>query len=1276
MEERGRVKHVKSLNFFLVFEHAPVWLLALTRTFVNKIYMDSCKSFSELDSQLNENNIDKSLYHNVISCIGNRRFAFDPPPVDIITLISGSVAFLNEKYSIFGQRKAILITDNHTRYRRKLPQGPLQFSRLQHSMVGGATTYQCLYSYSLITASPKLSTLKRKLGDFIDYGVPPSTLLKPESFVDHTKLIPVQHLLELVQFPTHFSHNGLGYRKLLPKELARIFGFSTIEQPILYTSDMFPVVPIQLMDSLLNPYLTSVRHTSQPLESLNLPPIHNEVGYTFFPLLKQKLTHHWAHVSDPKAVVATNDMAEINQSIWDQRTTLLFPHIKPPILNVTRKLILTKHFRSIYLEFKTYLKEKFPSDYEDYSVDRTYRTKTYPCNVGRGEKKRKRNKIMDKKVNSKNNTQKENIRGPSDLFLQDLTAGLLVLSKYMGSSFMNWDGGSSLIFWRWPSTSQVIARDGIQPYILNPLPNNKDKTRPIKADNKMLVYEKLLVCLQKGYIQLTPERLVKNYIDYFEVKKGLTDIRVVFNGASCGLNTSLFASNFWLPTSKTLTRLLSFGYRSVDLDIGEMFPNFPLHISLQPYSGVDLSQFRTQLNDILPEALKSNKRLSGVWSRLWFGMKNSPEMACTFYYLAEEFIRGNHHETTNPLRWDEVILNLIGNKDYNPAFPNVYKWDKYVKRIAGELIAYIDDLRAIGFSLEHAWQIARRIGSYLQHLGIQDAARKRRLDEGPWAGGIYSTSNKEVTKTVTDEKWSKGKLLVQGLVEDLNQSPTRQLSYKRLERIRGFLCHLAMVYDPIFPYLKGFHLTLASHLPKRDQDGWKMSDLDWIGHIENKIERGEYTREQGDLMVGEGDADAPIMVTPVPRFYQCLEVLTTIFSNELPPIVQVRSTSCLIIIYGFLDASGSGFGSTLLVKGNIEYRIGTWSSSEDKNSSNWREFENLVCEVEQAAEKGWLDNNNIILATDNQVVEASLYKGNSTSIKLFGLVVRIKLVEMKYGVKIRVTHVSGTRMQAQGTDDVSRGSLKTGVAIGKEMIDYCPWGKSPMEVEPKLKPWIRTWAGKKVIFLSPKDWFLRGHDIDGGHYNSKRFWYPNIVAGTYVWAPPPAAADVCLEELRKARMKRKLSLHIVIIQRLMTPDWRKQLNKAADCIFTIPASHPFWPTHHFEPLVVAILFPYLNHRPFQLKSTPKMFEVGRRLSKMFHEDKVDGGNILFQLLLDIKKLSSMSQRMVWRMLYFGTSPPFSSWLPGEERDEEEYQKRSRKRPDTNFQQMERKRTKS
>ena len=43
-----------------------------------------------------------------------------------------------------------------------------------------------------------------------------------------------------------------------------------------------------------------------------------------------------------------------------------------------------------------------------------------------------------------------------------------------------------------------------------------------------------------------------------------------------------------------------------------------------------------------------------------------------------------------------------------------------------------------------------------------------------------------------------------------------------------------------------------------------------------------------------------------------------------------------------------------------------------------------------------------------------------------------------------------------------------------------------------------------------------------------------------------------LEEIRKARMKRKSSTHIVLIPRLMTPIWLKQCNKAADCIFHIP----------------------------------------------------------------------------------------------------------------------------
>ena len=67
-------------------------------------------------------------------------------------------------------------------------------------------------------------------------------------------------------------------------------------------------------------------------------------------------------------------------------------------------------------------------------------------------------------------------------------------------------------------------------------------------------------------------------------------------------------------------------------------------------------------------------------------------------------------------------------------------------------------------------------------------------------------------------------------------------------------------------------------------------------------------------------------------------------------------------------------------------------SLEDQNSSNWREFENLVSEVEHAGKKGWINNCTILFATYNEVVEACLYKGYSSSEKLFDLTVRLKLV--------------------------------------------------------------------------------------------------------------------------------------------------------------------------------------------------------------------------------------------------------------------------------------------
>jgi hypothetical protein len=170
--------------------------------------------------------------------------------------------------------------------------------------------------------------------------------------------------------------------------------------------------------------------------------------------------------------------------------------------------------------------------------------------------------------------------------------------------------------------------------------------------------------------------------------------------------------------------------------------------------------------------------------------------------------------------------------------------------------------------------------------------------------------------------------------------------------------------------------------------------------------------------------------------------------------------------------------------------------------------------------------------------------------------------------------------------------------------------------------------------LSLAGWFTRGHDHRGGQFDSLGFWEHQIEKGRFIWAPPPAAADVALEELRKARIKRQDSTHFFICPRLLSPEWLKQLHKTADLIFQVPQGSPGWPTEMFEPLTIGIVFPFLHSRPWQLKGTPKMFYLARQVRKVFKEEVLDPGDFLRKLLLECRRLFAMPADVVRRMLYF------------------------------------------
>ena len=74
------------------------------------------------------------------------------------------------------------------------------------------------------------------------------------------------------------------------------------------------------------------------------------------------------------------------------------------------------------------------------------------------------------------------------------------------------------------------------------------------------------------------------------------------------------------------------------------------------------------------------------------------------------------------------------------------------------------------------------------------------------------------------------------------------------------------------------------------------------------------------------DIPVPTKVKPVPRFKDDLFALSELLSSDKPPLVTVRSNTVYEIFYGFGDASGKGFGSTMLSKKGIKYRIGLYST--------------------------------------------------------------------------------------------------------------------------------------------------------------------------------------------------------------------------------------------------------------------------------------------------------------------------------------------------------------
>ena len=778
-------------------------------------------------------------------------------------------------------------------------------------------------------------------------------------------------------------------------------------------------------------------------------------------------------------------------------------------------------------------------------------------------------------------------------------------------------------------------------FVQDALPHQpKGKGRkPIKFEPQVRreVAGKINGMLQRGYLELGQ---VKSQLHYFAVPKGDEDIRVVYDGTLSGLNSALWAPNFYLPTARTASELLSFDTWMADVDFGEFFHNFHMDARIKKFAGVDIAPLHPFVRrNEKPLVLEKGQELR--WGRLFMGMKPSPYNSVRHYYWGEEFARGNPRNLTNPFGYDQILLNLPSMESYDPTKPKLMKWNSALNAMAGDVVTFVDDVRMTGSSKENCHEVHHRFASRMQYLGLQDAPRKFRppsqVGAGAWTGTIFCVGKDTISKTVSAEKWGKGRAMIEDLSAQLaNENGVRpQLDRKLLERQTGFLNHLAMTFEDLSPFLKGFYLTLNSWRDKRDDQDWKMTDKAWVQMLIAKLENQDISEREFDVALEREDASAPKAVTASLRLADDVKALSSMFGGKDPPVVRLRSKSIVTVVCGFGDASGTGLGATFTCGSGLSFRVGVWGAADREESSNWKEFTNVVESLEEEAAMGNLSDSEVFMFTDNSTVEACAVKGSSTSPKLLDLIIRLRSLSTSFGFKLHIFHVSGTRMIAQGTDGVSRGFLGGGIMSGEAMTSFIPIHLSALQRSPSLIEWIRSWSCKDAISLSEMDWFDIGHDIDGWEMGLDGFERPVINQGrTYVWSPPPYVADMALSEMRKARIKRQQSTHIVVCPRLCSSLWARHLYKAADIVFEIPAGRSFWGSDLHEPLLIGILFPFLSVKPWQLRSTPKMFSVARKVRGLCQDDEVDLRNLLRKFWDQCHRLRSMQQGMVRKLLYF------------------------------------------
>ena len=168
--------------------------------------------------------------------------------------------------------------------------------------------------------------------------------------------------------------------------------------------------------------------------------------------------------------------------------------------------------------------------------------------------------------------------------------------------------------------------------------------QPLYDDCSILqkVKNKIQIVLYRGYIVFERYEKMESLMFFYHVTKEKEGIRMVYDASKSGLNSSLYAPWFALPTINTFACWMIVGIWCVDNNYSDVFLKSSLHPDLHKFCGVDLTELFPKLNS------NDCQMLVAAWVCNDMGLSPLPYCSIQSGPLAKTIIIGNRKIESNP----------------------------------------------------------------------------------------------------------------------------------------------------------------------------------------------------------------------------------------------------------------------------------------------------------------------------------------------------------------------------------------------------------------------------------------------------------------------------------------------------------------------------------------------------------------------------------------------------------------------------------------------------